>query len=136
MNKSKEELLALKQGFEGVEIDGAKLEMAVANFDDAKVRKGLEKKIVGETWDRKSPINGVPADKVAEIHDLSDTGSIYIVREGDQVTQFQYHDPDEPGYVEMNGSRSKSLANKAAQELIDARVDSELRLQILREASK
>lgn len=137
MNKTKEELLQLKKDFAHIEnLDGAKLEMAVANFDEKKARTKLEKKIYGETWDRKSDINGVPAEKVYEIYDLRDTGSIFVVRDGDTVVQFQYHDPDEPGYVEMNGSRSKSLATKAANELIENRLDNELYLHILQAVSK
>lgn len=137
MNKTAEELLRLKKEMEYVpNLDGVTLEMAVANFDADKARAEIGDVVVGEIWDRKSPINGVSAEDVMEIHEIGETGSVFIVREGDQVIQLQPHDPDEPGFVEMNGSRSKSLAKKAAEEHIENRIDGELRKAIVREASK
>ncbi|MCL2310910.1 MAG: hypothetical protein FWC41_00265 [Firmicutes bacterium] len=68
-----------------------------------------------EIWDKKTSINGVPADKVLQQFNDVGRGYVYLILFNDQVISIQPHDPYKSGFIAM----TKTTAIKHAQKQVD-----------------
>ena len=76
-----------------------------------------------EVWNRKTPINGVPAEDVlAQRDDIPATGDVVLVKRDGNIVMFQPHDPDQAGIVPIvDGAVTGSqMAAKAVTEAVDS----------------
>ena len=68
-----------------------------------------------ELWDGESPINGVTAERLMQIHPIK--GVAYIIFRGDQPVIFQWHNPSMEGNVPMDKEEADAFARQSINEL-------------------
>ena len=76
-----------------------------------------------ETWDRTSPINGMPAaDVLAKRDDIPATGEVVIVKRDGNIVMFQPHDPEQAGFAPIvdGAATGAQMAAKAVTESVDS----------------
>lgn len=70
-----------------------------------------------EVWDKITPINGVPAEKILAREDVPDDGEIYLVYVDGNLLYFQPHDPFQAGIVPMTKDNVLEVANRHVDQL-------------------
>lgn len=70
-----------------------------------------------ETWDKVTPINGVPAEKILAREDVPDDGEVYLIYVDGNLLYFQPHDPFQAGIVPMTKENVLEIANKHVDQL-------------------
>ena len=72
-----------------------------------------------QVWDRKSPINGVPAEHFLARDDVDENGDddIYLLIQDGQVVGFQPHEPEVEGLVRIPKGQGKTRGGKHADQI-------------------
>ncbi len=102
----------------GYDIDIKTIDKLISKFNRDKVTKAQETRFRYEIWDKKSPINNVPAEDIINKRKYKIV-SAYLIYIDEQLVYFQDHNPNEEGYVSM----TKKEAEKIAQEFIAKKVE-------------
>lgn len=91
-----------------------------ANFDLDAATTEEAKNFKAQLWDKKSPINGVPAqDVLAARQDIPEDGEVYLVidKRNDNVLFFQPHAPGVEGFTKIKKSNWEEISGKQISEL-------------------
>lgn len=102
----------------GYDIDIKTIDKLISRFNRDEVTKAQETRFRYEIWDKKSPINNVPAEDIINKKKYKIV-SAYLIYIDEQLVYFQDHNPNEEGYVSM----TKKEAEKIAQEFITKKVE-------------
>ena len=84
-----------------------------------------------EIWDKKSPINNVPAKDIIESRNY-DIGQAYLIYIDGKIIYFQDHNPNKNGYIKM----TKKEAIEIAESLIDKKIEESVDRIILENIKK
>ena len=117
---------ALEENFD--DLTDKEVDDALAEIDQDKEFDEERAKYKVEVWDRKSPINGVPAEDVLnKRNDIPKNSQVYLIKdaETDKVLMFQPHKPEvqglqavEDGNTEGNNHCDKIAGSRTAQKII------------------
>lgn len=76
-----------------------------------------------EVWDKKTPINGVPAEEIlAKRTDIPQGGEVYLVKRDGRVWIFQPHEPGTLGFVKMIKTKARQAGDKHSDEIAGDRM--------------
>lgn len=96
----------------------------LASVDREAIKSELRARYRIEVWDRKSPINGVPAEVIlATRTDIPPGGLAYLIIRDGRVLYFQPHDPFEPGLVKLTESNVQEVAARHVEAIVEQEVD-------------
>lgn len=108
--------LGISQNYTDAQIDSA-----LVSVDQDALYDEERAKISIEIWDRKSPINGIPAETIlSRRKDIPANGEIYLLKEGSHVIYFQPHAP-EGGMKPMTAEDVMVYAEKHAEDVASVR---------------
>ncbi|MBC7334878.1 MAG: hypothetical protein H5U01_01220 [Clostridia bacterium] len=119
----------------GASVTLADVEAALAKRDvAARVAAKKSQKYRIEIWDRKSPINGVPAEQIlASRTDIPPGGEVYLIYIDGKLVYFQPHPPGEAGMQAMTRDEALQIADAHVTELASAQVEAEITEEVLAE---
>jgi len=87
-----------------------------------------------ELWDKTSPINGVPAERIKG-NDYPAGGEVYLIFVDGNLVFLQKHDPDQMGFVPMTAqsatAKAQAQIDKMVEQTIDQKVMDECLVQLL-----
>lgn len=98
--------------------DEALIQRAINGVDQDAIVAKLHEEFIASEWDRKTPINGVPAAQVLLLRrDIPAAGKVYTIRRGARVLCFQPFKPGEPGRQPMRteGELRECMSKHLAQ---------------------
>ena len=101
----------------GVNKTLAEVEIALSQIDQQAVFNQERARFKVEVWDKVTPINGVPAEKIIAREDVPNDGEIYLLYVDDQLRFFQPHNPFQAGLVPMTRDNVLQIANQHADQL-------------------
>lgn len=90
---------------------------ALAQVDQQAIFNQERNRFKIEVWDKVTPINGVPAEKIIAREDILDNGEIYLLYVDGQLRYLQPHDPFQAGIVPMTAENVVQIANQHADQL-------------------
>lgn len=101
------------------------------NFDDEMVRTGLTEAYTIERWDRKSDINGVPADEVLEARDdIPEDGIVYLIKLHGRIQYFQPHAAGQEGHTVLTEENWEQLATEHRDQIVQDAIYGEFLQQV------
>ena len=95
----------------------AEIETVLSQVDQQAVFEQERARIRVEVWDKLTPINGIPAEKIIAREDVPNDGEIYLLYVDDQLRFFQPHNPFQAGLVPMTRDNVLQIANQHADQL-------------------
>lgn len=95
-------------------VTDAEVDAALASVDQAAVYDAQRATWTEQVWDRKSPINGVPAEHFLNRGDVPETGDVYLLLRNGQVVGFQPHEPEREGIIPIPRGRGLARAKEHA----------------------
>ena len=115
----------------GADVTLAQVEAALAQYDYLALRQAERANYRVELYDKTSPINGVPAEKI--LRDAPPAGEVYLIYINDRLTYLQTHDPEEMGFRPMSPERAYEAAEQVISEHIEQVIDARVRQEVLRQ---
>jgi hypothetical protein len=79
-----------------------------------------------EVWDKKTPINGVPAEVILSRDDVQEDGEIYLLYKDGVLTHIQPHVPHEVGFKKMDKDTVHEHAKRHAEHYAQHHADEEI----------
>lgn len=99
----------------------AEIDAAMADVDQQAIIAAERAKYSIEVWDRQTPINGVDAARVMEIHAIPAHGTAYMIREAGRIVYFQAHDPHTGAVI--TAENAQEVANRHLDEFAASRAE-------------
>lgn len=118
----------------GCEIDIKTIDKLISRFDRDSISETQAKRFRYEIWDKKSPINNVPAEDIINSRSYKIV-SAYLIYVDEQLVYFQDHNPSEEGYVSMTKKEAEQIAQDFIKEKIEECVDNIIVNYILQQVS-
>ncbi len=87
------------------------------------IKQIQEKRFEYEIWDNKTAINGIDAKEIINSRGYTIDKAYLIYIDGNLV-YFQDHNPNESGYIKMNKTQAKKIAEEFIKNKIEEYVDS------------
>jgi hypothetical protein len=110
----------------------ADVDAALAKRDVAARAAAKKQRYRVEIWDKKSPINGVPAERVlASRTDVPETGEVYLIYIDGKLTYFQPHPPGDAGLRAMTRDEVLQIGDQHITELATAEAEAEIVEEVL-----
>lgn len=101
----------------GYAVDPAKVALKLADADHTEQYEASHEAVVWKVWDRKSPINGVPAKEVLARYPYAK--EVYLLQIDGNTVVFQPHAPHVPGLVPLKHSNVEEIAQEHAAEVVE-----------------
>ncbi len=101
----------------GVNKSLTEIDSALSQVDQQAIFEEQRARFRIEVWDRFSPINGVPAEKIIARDDVPDDGEVYLIYIDGQLRYLQPHDPFQAGIVAMNKDNVHQIASQHIDQL-------------------
>ncbi len=101
----------------GVNKTLAEIDAALAQVDQQAIFNQERSRFRVEVWNKVTPINGVPAEKIIAREDVPDDGEIYLLYVDGQLRYLQPHDPFRAGIVPMTAENVMQVANQHVDQL-------------------
>jgi len=101
----------------GVNKTLAEIDAALAQIDQQAIFEQERTRFKVEVWDKVTPINGVPAEKIVAREDVPDDGAVYLLYVDGQLRYLQPHDPFQAGIVPMTKDNVLQIANQHVDQL-------------------
>lgn len=96
----------------GVNKTLTEIDVALAQIDQQVIFNQERARFRIEMWDKVSPINGVPAEKILAREDVPANGEVYLAYLDGRLTYLQPHDPFQAGIVPMTPDTVLQIANR------------------------
>lgn len=110
------------------------IQIAINQIDRAVLEAQERQRYRVEIWDKKSAINGVPAEKVlASRDDIPADGEVYLIYVDDHLVYFQPHDPDQGGIVPIPEGKGVERGQQHVSALVGRDVDQRVMEEVLRQ---
>lgn len=107
----------------GIQVSAQKVRAYLASVDRETLKNELRAHYRVEVWDRKSPINGVPAEVIlASRRDIPPGGLAYLIIKDGRVVYFQPHDPFEPGLVKLTEANVHEVGARHLERIVEDEV--------------
>ncbi len=110
------------------------IQLELGKIDQNIIQLEEENKLTYEIWDKVSPVNGVPAEKLLSRSDVDVNSEIYLIKDANtgKVLYFQPHAPGEIGFVRMKTkAEAESAAKKHRFLLAEARANARIIKEVL-----
>lgn len=107
----------------GVNKTLSEIDSVLCSIDQSAILSQERSRIEIQTWDKMSPINGVPAQKILERGDAPDGGEIYLLYIDGRLRYIQPHDPFQSGLVALTTETVNSIAEAHANEIATSMAD-------------
>ena len=104
---------------------------ALAQVGQSAILAEVNAELSWEVWDRKTPINGVPAEEVLKRFDIPLIGEIYLIKASGQVLYFQPHDPVASGLVAITKDGLKMTADRHVAKIAEGMADNETMRRVI-----
>ena len=101
----------------GVSKTLTEIDTALSQVDQQAVFTQERNRFRIEIWDKVTPINGVPAEKIIARDDVPDDGEVYLIYVDGQLRFLQPHDPFQAGIVPMTKDTVEQIANQHIDQL-------------------
>lgn len=101
----------------GVNKTLAEIDAALAQVDQQAIFNQERSRFRVEVWDKVTPINGMPAEKILAREDVPDDGEIYLLYVDGVLRFLQPHNPFEAGIVPMTAENVMQVANQHVDQL-------------------
>ncbi len=101
----------------GVNKTLTEIENALNQVDQQVIFEEEKKRYKVEIWDKQSPINGIPAEKILQREDIPEGGEIYLIYVDGKLQYLQPHDPFQAGIVPMTKDTVDKIANQHIEQL-------------------
>lgn len=101
----------------GVNKSLTEIETVLTQIDQQAIFEQERSRFKIEVWDKISPINGVPAEKIIARDDVPDDGEIYLIYVDGRLLFLQPHDPFQAGIVAMTTENVMQIANQHVDQL-------------------
>jgi len=101
----------------GVNKTLAEIDAALAQVDQQAIFNQERSRFRVEVWDKVTPINGMPAEKIVAREDVPDDGEIYLLYVDGVLRFLQPHNPFEAGIVPMTAENVMQVANQHVDQL-------------------
>ena len=112
----------------------ADVDAALAKRDINAYKEKHKQRYRIEIWDKKSPINGVPAEKIFSSRtDIPEGGEVYLIYIDGQLRLFQPHPPFEGGMRAMGPDEVRSIAEQHVDRMAEADAEDEIVREVLEE---
>lgn len=106
----------------GLDVSDGDVAMATFDIDLDAHRAQVADTVRWEVWDKKTPINGVPADAIIRNrNDIADADQVYLVLVDDTVTYIQPFVPGVEGITHMTADDVPGIADAHVVEIVDTR---------------
>lgn len=116
----------------GVNKPLTEINAALAKIDQQTIFNKHRARFRIEIWDKKSPINGVPAEQVfSSRDDIPADGEVYLLYIDDRLVYFQPHEPDQSGLVAMKKDNVLTIADQHANRIATQFADDEVFEKVL-----
>lgn len=112
---------------------------AASNFDEKAAFEAEKSNLEIKLWDKKSDINGVPAqDVLAHRDDVEDDDEVYLIinRQTNSVIFFQPHEPNVEGKNKIKKSNWEKIAQKHMEEYAQGQVYGRFEDELVRKIKK
>jgi len=112
----------------------ADVEAALGKRDVAARKEQKKARYRVEIWNKRSPINGVPAEKIlASRTDIPENGEVYLIYIDGNLTYFQPHPPGEGGLRPMTRKEALQIASAHVDKMAEAEAEAEIINEVLEE---
>jgi len=101
----------------GVNKTLAEIDAALAQVDQQAIFNQERSRFRVEVWDKVTPINGMPAEKILAREDVPDDGEIYLLYVDGVLRFLQPHNPFQAGIVPMTAENVMQVANQHVDQL-------------------
>jgi len=101
----------------GVNKTLAEIDAALAQVDQQAIFNQERSRFRVEVWDKVTPINGIPAEKILAREDVPDDGEIYLLYVDGVLRFLQPHHPFQAGIVPMTAENVMQVANQHVDQL-------------------
>lgn len=101
----------------GVNKTLAEIDAALAQVDQQAIFNQERSRFRVEVWDKVTPINGIPAEKILAREDVPDDGEIYLLYVDGVLRFLQPHNPFQAGIVPMTAENVMQVANQHVDQL-------------------
>ncbi|MBC7334337.1 MAG: hypothetical protein H5T85_07805 [Actinobacteria bacterium] len=116
----------------GVNKSLSEIEVALTQVDQQSIFDKHRARVRVEIWDKKTPINGVPAERIfASRTDIPENGEVYLLYIDDRLVYFQPHDPNQSGLVAMTKDSVLAIANQHADQVAEELANEEIFEKVL-----
>lgn len=95
----------------------------ISKEDREKIKQTQEKRFKYEIWDNKTAINGIDAKEIINSRGYA-IDKAYLIYVDGNLVYFQDHNPNESGYIKMNKTQAKKIAEEFIKNKIEEYVDS------------
>jgi hypothetical protein len=109
----------------------SEIEEVLSTIDQNAIFNEQRKRFRIEVWDRQSPINGVPAEKIIARDDVPDKGEVYLIYVDGALRFLQPHDPFQAGIVPLTPENVMTIANQHVDQLAWQAADEKVFEQVL-----
>jgi len=110
----------------GVNKTLTEIDAALAQIDQQAIFEQERTRFKVEVWDKVTPINGVPAEKIIAREDVPDDGEIYLLYVDGQLRYLQPHNPFQAGIVPVTKDNVLQIANQHVDQLAWQAVDEKI----------
>jgi hypothetical protein len=95
----------------------SEIETALSQVDQQAIFEQERSRFRIEIWDKQTPINGVPPEKIVAREDVPDDGEVYLVYVDGKLLYLQPHDPFQAGIIPMTKDNVLVIANQHVDQL-------------------
>ncbi|EID42845.1 hypothetical protein [Parageobacillus thermoglucosidasius] len=111
----------------GVNKSLAEIDAVLSQIDQqAILNEIIQNRFRIEVWDKQSPINGVPAEKIIARDDVLDDGEVYLVYVDGNLIYLQPHDPFQAGIVAMTSENVMEIAQRHVEQIATQYADEQV----------
>ena len=107
----------------GVKSSLEEISELISKENREKIKQIQEERFKYEIWDNKTAINGIDAKEIINSRGYTIDKAYLIYIDGNLV-YFQDHNPNESGYIKMNKTQAKKIAEEFIKNKIEEYVDS------------
>lgn len=107
----------------GVSKTLAEIDTVLSSIDQQAVFNEQKARFRIEVWDKVSPINGIPAEKILAREDVPPGGEIYLVYQDGKLQWLQPHDPFQAGLVPLAKDNVMAVADQHVSQIATQRAD-------------
>lgn len=111
----------------GIDVPLLKIKELLNEIDFSSQIENAKKEYSIEIWDKESPINGVPAEKVKESHQIEDSDVVLLIKKYGQtiILQKNFH----PQFGQITESNYKYIGEKIIEDITKGSIDLNLILE-------
>ena len=114
------------------------VESKLARVDQIAIRTAERDRWRVEVWDRRAPINGIPAEVFLARDDVRaiGDGKIYLLYRDNVLAYFQPHDPAQSGFVAMTPKTVQTCAGRHIDQCVEINAQAAVVKAVIEQAER